>query len=248
MLKIATYNIQKSIGLDARRDPERIFEVILEVEPDILALQELDRRFGNRKATLPASEIVARSHLKPISFSAHAHGLGWHGNGMLVHKSAIVLSKRCIDLPQFEPRGAVMATIDIMGIKIRIVSVHLSVIGNFRKRQIAHIVSEIASEPTRLPTVVLGDLNEWSRSSASMRAFGTHFQAVETGNSFPSLLPIVPLDRILVTPDLNVEIAGVHRSRLAKIASDHLPAWARVSLPSGIDRRGIPVTSLPRSS
>lgn len=45
-LKFASYNIHKAVGLDARRDPDRIITVLREVDADVIALQECDRRFG----------------------------------------------------------------------------------------------------------------------------------------------------------------------------------------------------------
>jgi endonuclease/exonuclease/phosphatase family metal-dependent hydrolase len=45
-------------------------------------------------------------------------------------------------------------------------------------------------------------------------------------------MPVVPLDRIIVTEDIDIAEAGVHRSTLAREASDHLPIWARLSLPN----------------
>ena len=40
-LRIATYNIHRSRGLDRRTDPSRIADVIASLEADIIALQEV---------------------------------------------------------------------------------------------------------------------------------------------------------------------------------------------------------------
>jgi endonuclease/exonuclease/phosphatase family metal-dependent hydrolase len=48
MIRVASYNIQKSIGTDFKRKPERILAVLSELDADIVALQEVDRRFGER--------------------------------------------------------------------------------------------------------------------------------------------------------------------------------------------------------
>ena len=40
---------------------------------------------------------------------------------------------------------------------------------------------------------------------------------------------IATLDRILVGKELHIEGAGVHHSASARMASDHLPVWARLS-------------------
>ena len=40
-LRVATYNIHRSRGLDGRTNPARIAEVIRSIEPDVIALQEV---------------------------------------------------------------------------------------------------------------------------------------------------------------------------------------------------------------
>ena len=52
MIRIATYNIRKCVGLDWRRRPDRVIRVLAEIDADIVALQEADRRLGRRAATL----------------------------------------------------------------------------------------------------------------------------------------------------------------------------------------------------
>ncbi len=47
-LRFASYNIHKAVGLDRKRDPERIMSVLREVDADIIALQEADLRVGTR--------------------------------------------------------------------------------------------------------------------------------------------------------------------------------------------------------
>ena len=57
------------------------------------------------------------------------------------------------------------------------------------------------------------------------------WQQVDPGMSFPSRRPVARLDRILVTQDLGIVHADVHRSAVAARGSDHLPIWADVVLP-----------------
>src|SRR5690606_8328687 len=44
----ASYNIHKCVGIDGRYDPDRVGAVIAEINPDVIALQEVDSRFGKR--------------------------------------------------------------------------------------------------------------------------------------------------------------------------------------------------------
>ena len=45
-LTFASYNIHKAVGVDGRRSPDRILAVLHELQADVIALQEVDRRFG----------------------------------------------------------------------------------------------------------------------------------------------------------------------------------------------------------
>ena len=44
-------------------------------------------------------------------------------------------------------------------------------------------------------------------------------------------MPVFTLDRIIVTENITIGEAGVHRSALSREASDHLPIWASLALP-----------------
>ena len=56
-LTFASYNIHKAVGVDGRRDPERIIAVLRELNADVIALQEADRRFGERESVLPKAML-----------------------------------------------------------------------------------------------------------------------------------------------------------------------------------------------
>lgn len=52
-IRVASYNIRKAVGLDWRRDTHRIADVLAEVDADVIALQEADKRLGARAGVLP---------------------------------------------------------------------------------------------------------------------------------------------------------------------------------------------------
>ena len=84
MLRVASYNIRKCIGLDRRRDPGRVLGVIGALNADVVALQEVDRRIGARSATLDPGQILARTGLVPVPLGTNGPSMGWHGNALLV--------------------------------------------------------------------------------------------------------------------------------------------------------------------
>ena len=81
-----------------------------------------------------------------------------------------------------------------------------------------------------MPTVLMGDTNEWRAAGGCLGEFGDNYCVAPTGNSFHARRPVAALDRILVHRDLRIEAAGVHLSGESRKASDHLPVWARLAL------------------
>ncbi|MEN3747753.1 endonuclease/exonuclease/phosphatase family protein [Sphingomonas sp. HF-S3] len=226
MLKVASYNMRKSIGTDRRRKPERTLQVLCEIDADIVALQEADRRFGARAAVMTGHLLAEHSTYKAIPFGARAASIGWHGNSILVRKEAQVLDCEQIHLPALEPRGAVMADVRLNGQVVRIVGMHLDLSGLWRRRQAHAIITHLQASTNQYPTVLMGDLNDWSANSGCLKDFGQHFTFAATGRSFHARKPIARLDRIMASRDLSFTDAGVHDSPASRTASDHLPIWA----------------------
>jgi endonuclease/exonuclease/phosphatase family metal-dependent hydrolase len=229
MVKVASYNIRKGIGTDRLRRPERILDVLAEIDADVVAIQEADRRYGGRASALPLELIANQSDYEPVAFDTRPDSIGWHGNAILVKRSHMVLRHAILEIPCIEPRGAVVADIAIRGKQFRVVGMHLDLSGLRRRLQVRSILHQISGKRPEMPTILLGDLNEWSRQGGCLTEFvGTHHVA-HTGPSFHSRRPVARLDRIMVSHDLHFENAGTHHSIKARRASDHLPVWAQIS-------------------
>jgi len=228
MTLIVSYNMRKAIGIDRRRRPERTLEVLCELDPDVVALQEADRRFGARIAALPQHLIEEHSDLTPVPFGVRALSIGWHGNAILVRKGATILHREVLHIPALEPRGAVLAEVELASGPIRILGMHLDLSGLWRRRQANAILAHIAARPA-MPTVMMGDLNEWTAAGGCLRDFGRDFRFAECGRSFHTRRPVAALDRIMVSDDFDIAAAGVHMSLSARHASDHFPVWARLT-------------------
>ena len=226
MIKVASYNIHKGIGLDRRRDPMRVLEVLREIDADVIALQEADRRFGAKACVIPLHALEEHSPWKAISFGVRAGSMGWHGNVLLVRKEATVIDSAAIHLPALEPRGAVTADVRLADSAIRVVGMHLDLSGLWRRRQAHAILAHVDASAERRPTVMMGDLNEWSAASGCLRDFGKDHDFAPTTPSFHVRRPVARLDRIMVSRDLKVAECGAHHSAAARKASDHLPIWA----------------------
>ena len=229
-IRVASYNIRKAIGTDRRRSPERILEVLREVDADVIALQEADRRFGKRTAVLTPYMLEEHGHWKSVDIALRAASIGWHGNALLVPRHAEVADGEAIHLPALEPRGAVMADVRIGDTMLRVVGMHLDLSGLWRRRQAAAIMAHVASSTRQHPTVLMGDLNEWTRAAGCLKDFARDYSFAPTGPSFHARRPVGRLDRIMVSDGLEVVDCGVHASPAARRASDHLPIWAEIAV------------------
>lgn len=228
MILVASYNMRKAIGTDRRRRPERTLEVLNEVGADVIALQEADRRFGARTSALPLHMIEEHSDYKPVQLDTRSGSLGWHGNALLVRKSVEVIDKELVHLPSLEPRGAVLADLKLDGTQLRVIGMHLDLSGLWRRRQAHAIIAHLENRKGNPPTVLMGDLNEWSANGGCLRDFGHHHRFAECGRSFHARRPVARLDRIMVSEGLEIIESGAHQSATARKASDHLPIWARL--------------------
>lgn len=251
-ITVASYNMRKAIGIDRRRNPDRVLHVLQEIDADIVALQEADKRFGTRASAVPHGLIDSHGLYKPVEFGvshsrlAHAvpfgmrlerrlglvtRNIGWHGNAILVKHDIEVTGYEALDLPTLEPRGAVIAELNVRGHDLRIVGMHLDLSGLWRRRQVRAILDHIARRHRAMPTVLMGDTNEWRAARGCLDEFRHGgFAIADTGNSFHARRPVAALDRIIVDNRLTIAAAGVHVSRESRKASDHLPIWARLTL------------------
>ncbi len=230
MIKVVSYNMHKGVGLDRRRDPRRILEVLREIDGDVIALQEADRRFGAKARVIPQRLLEDHSpwHAVPIAHEGASKGgasMGWHGNALLVRKDAEIAACAALAIPALEPRGAVRADVVVDQAAIRVLGMHLDLSGLWRRRQARAILAHVDACAEPLPTVLMGDLNEWTPAGGCLHDFGRDYPSVATGPSFHARRPVGRLDRIM-TRGFRVRDCGVHDSVLARRASDHLPIWA----------------------
>lgn len=234
-LLFGSYNVHKGVGSDMRRDPLRTVSVLREIGADIVALQEVDRRFGAREGVLNLDALHAATGLRPVAVSDRlghsAHG--WHGNLLLV-RGAEVEQARALTLPGLEPRGAIVADLRVNGLPLRIIATHLGLLHQSRLMQAQRLAREVEEAAGR-PVILMGDLNEWRLGvGCSLMPLRRGLRAVkrsaDTVPSFPARLPMLPLDRIIASKP--AELVGIepHDTPLARAASDHLPIKARIRL------------------
>ena len=250
-ITVASYNMRKAIGTDRRRNPTRVLAVLKEIDADVVALQEADKRMGGRGSAMPHELIDGHGMYQPVSFGMRhnrllekipgglqaerlmkleTRNIGWHGNALLVKSHVGVIDVEAIELPTLEPRGAILAELLVGDRPIRVVGMHLDLSGLWRRRQMQAILLAIDKRLQKMPTVLMGDTNEWRDEAGCLKDLNGSYRIAPTGPSFHSRKPVAALDRIIVSQELGIEAAGVHATGSARTASDHLPIWARLTL------------------
>ena len=112
-VKIASYNIHKCRGADGIVRPDRIIAVIGQIGADVIALQEVDHRFGTRGGLLDPAIIRRKTGMQLLVQSDVPYRHGWHGNALLVRGEPKSYRRSRLRLPGFEPRGAIVAELDL---------------------------------------------------------------------------------------------------------------------------------------
>jgi len=239
-LRVMSYNVHGCVGSDFRLDPPRVARVIAACEPDVVALQELDVERA-RSGRVDQPRTLAEQLGMQLAFcSARECDGGRYGNAVLSRHPIEVMRAAC--LPQRgqrrEQRAVQWVRVQAPGLLLNVVNTHLGLDHGERMQQAAAILgSEWVHEARALgPTVLCGDFNAGPRSAVYRKLTSElrDAQRLVPGRgprgTFPSLLPLLRIDHVLVSPELHVRRCTVAASWRAKLASDHLPLFVDLSL------------------
>ncbi len=225
-LRVVTYNIHGCLGLDRRYSPSRIAAVLHEVGADIICLQEVGTR-GDRHPQLDQAAYLAEATGSTVILGAAASSRARFANAILTRFP--VLTTRAIDLeiPGRRPRAALDVDLMVGGRRLRVIATHFGLHAGERRLQANRVLAALDNPVTdgaRAQAVLLvGDLNEWRGRAGGVRALDRCLGPSATPRTFPSWMPVLPLDRIYALGRLALCELNVHRSPLARVASDHLP-------------------------
>ena len=227
-LRVATYNIHGAVGLDGRYDLGRVIRVIDELEADIVGLQEVA---GCPVTNAESTRVIADAcGYEPIAGPNIVGNRGRLGNLLLSRQP--VLDFRLLDLTvsPHEPRGAIDARIELPDGSLQVMVTHLGLRLAERRRQLARLNAAITGDGH--PSIILGDFNAPGRWELRRAGLGGGRTMAFAPRSFPANVPILALDRIWARPDALLRSTHAHRSSLARLASDHLPVVASLTLPT----------------
>jgi endonuclease/exonuclease/phosphatase family metal-dependent hydrolase len=231
-LRLMTYNVHRCVGIDRRHSLERVAEVILTQNPDIVAVQELE--VGHRR-TNHVHQPERLAELLGMDFHYHpARRRGDEQFGNAIFTRLPLDPVRSAPLPRYagmQTRAALWASVTLGGLSIQIINTHLGLLHPERVRQARALCGEEwlghpACSPH--PRIICGDFNLTPLSRA-YRLFQSGLRDAQrlgpdrVRRTWPSFLPIVRYDHIFVCPRIDVHRTHVPSSKLTVLASDHLP-------------------------
>ena len=229
-MRLLSYNIHKGIGgRDRRYRLERIIQVIEGENPDLICLQEVDRHVARTRHDDQPKKLSDALHALAHLYQLNVRFKGG-GYGNLVLSRWPVRSAHQISLRRNrrKPRGAQLAVIESPEGPLHLVHWHLGLAERERHWQVRHLFEHsLFHESAHLPTLIVGDFNDWLNTLAR-GPFASHgFMQVTAPRSrfrsFPAYWPVVSLDKAFARGPLMVRHARIVHSRLARDASDHLP-------------------------
>jgi endonuclease/exonuclease/phosphatase family metal-dependent hydrolase len=225
-IRVMTWNIHGGVGIDGRFDLDRVVETIERHRPDVVALQEVDSR---------RTRAPARSAFAVLREAVGEHGIeaksivtadGYYGQMVVSRWPFGATEVHDITVAKREPRRAIEVEIDAPAGAFRLVAAHFGLSLSERRHQARRLVAIARRHP--IPTVMLGDFNEWLWPAALRGALGRELPARTPHATFPSWYPLLRLDRIFCWPPGAMRQSFVDRR--ARRVSDHLPVIADIEL------------------
>jgi endonuclease/exonuclease/phosphatase family metal-dependent hydrolase len=224
-VRIMTWNIHGTVGANPKFDLAAAVDLIQRWDADIVALQEVDSRRAMTCGRDPFAVLQDALGTHGIGVKSITTADGEYGQ-MLISRWPIATSEiHDLSYPEREPRRAVRAEITTPLGGLRIIATHLGLSIRERRSQ-AKALLDIAGGGT-MTTVVVGDFNDWYWPGSVRSALSRELPGYTRYRTFPSLLPVLRLDRIYCRPGPALIRSYIDAS--ARACSDHLAVVADIA-------------------
>lgn len=222
---VVSWNVHRCIGTDRHYRPERIAEVLRELKPDVVALQEIDSSLRTHGELDQLTYIANAVGMQPMMGPTLQRDYGAYGNALLF-RAPLVGAETCdLSFRRFEPRGAIAAHLRFGPGILRVVNTHLGLKYWERTFQIDRLLREFVHRDGTF-TCLVGDFNEWLSFSPNALRLNRTFESIARRATFPSAWPRLSLDRIFFNWPARVTDSFALSKSPAREASDHLPLVA----------------------
>jgi endonuclease/exonuclease/phosphatase family metal-dependent hydrolase len=227
---VASYNIHKCVGIDGRRDSERVAAVIRDLDCDAVGLQEVDSRAGPDADSMQLEYLARATGMEAIPGPTILRFDGDYGNALLTRRSVLAVRRHDFSFATHEPRGALDVDLDIEGNCVRVIVTHLGLRPAERRYQVKQLLGLLHPVEPEQIVVALGDINEWLPIGRPLRWLHGILGKPPSQRTFPTRFPLFALDRVWVRPRHSLIDFRAHAVPLARVASDHYPIKAVISL------------------
>ena len=233
-LRVMSWNIHKGIGgLDRRYQLDRTIAVLKYYNPDILLLQEVAQDVRSLKRHDQVDLLVHALGLHAAFYPEHHYQVGAYGNLILARWPIFDTNHLNLTVGRRKKRGMIQAHIRFHTSKhqrtLVVHNMHLGLIGKERRIQLNRFIESqcLRHLHQSTPIIVGGDLNDlWGNLGARHLIPWGFARAGTLANTFPSALPLRPLDGLFFRGGLRLIHFEVANSKLTRAASDHLPIYA----------------------
>jgi endonuclease/exonuclease/phosphatase family metal-dependent hydrolase len=232
-VRVVTYNIHTCVGVDRRYDPGRIGAVLCEIDADIACLQEVGvrRRIGRQADQWAYLGQVTGCRVITAA-SVREHGRRF-SNAILTHFPVLAAYSIDLTVAGHPPRSAIDADLLVGDRVLRVIATHFGLRAAERRLQANRLMAALGrpAAANRSPAdavLLMGDLNEWRGRAGAIRSLDRRLGRSAAARTFPSWMPVLPLDRIYADGPAVLSDVCVYRSPLTRLASDHLPLVGRL--------------------
>ncbi len=229
-MRLLSYNIHKGIGgQDRRYNLDRICDVIEHAQPDLVCLQEVTWEARRTRSHDQPEMLARRMGAHDLCFQMNVrYRAGGYGNLLLSRFPLRAKHDIPLRLSWRKPRGAQLTVVVTPAGELSLTNWHLGLAEGERHWQVGHYLKHAHfGESSHLPTLIVGDFNDW-RNTLAAGPFAAHAFAHVTGppsrfRSFPAFMPVLALDKAFHRNGVQVNGAHLVRTPLSRKASDHLP-------------------------
>jgi endonuclease/exonuclease/phosphatase family metal-dependent hydrolase len=227
-VRVVTYNIHHGEGTDGRFDLSRLASVVTSVNPDLVALQEVDQGTERASGVSELTELARLTHMHPAFGKAMDYLGGQYGVAVLSRWPLLRTDNAPLpSVADREPRTALSVEVNTgkHGPLIQFTSTHLDQMrdpGN-RLAQARYLNERLVHEDGQA-TILAGDMNARPGTEV-MDLFDEQWNdppADDPSPTWPNGRPRSRVDYVLVRPASNWRVI---ESRIIDepVASDHRP-------------------------
>lgn len=232
-LRVMSYNTHAGSDRRRRLNLEAIARTIERGDPDVVALQEVDRHYGERSAYVDQPAWYAERLGMEAHYAATVRLPAPHPGAPEREYGLALLSRLPFTDPLHhpytfvsgEPRGLVAATVDWNGTPVQVINTHLSVSAAASRTEEARELAERLTDLDQ-PVVVAGDFNARHRAPELSPIRDLLTDSWRAGFGPGLTCAGRRIDFIWATPSLR----PVRSRVLLSLASDHFPVVTELVL------------------